>query len=164
MPSSRGVEKDTGYATRSEKARNPERMSHGRVARKRYRSIDHRDSVDGLGQGRITGHQNRMPAEKNDICSTICQASERIPSANNAGRCQTRRVIAEKVQQNTGLVIDRANRRRGDRRSARRKTRRPNAGIPIHKTRMGSPKRINAGAMVMSKRCLIIWTVRKLWS
>src|SRR4029077_15754029 len=85
-PNRRGVEKYTGYATRSEKARNPERMSHGRVARKRYKSIDQRGPVEALGQGWITGHQNKSPAEKNDICSTICQPSDRMPSVNNAVR------------------------------------------------------------------------------
>src|SRR4029077_11777343 len=87
-PNSRGVEKYTGYATRSEKARNPERMSHGRVARKRYKSIPPRGSVEALGQGWITGHQNKSPAAKNSICSTTCQLADRMPSANNAGRCQ----------------------------------------------------------------------------
>src|ERR1700756_5987681 len=111
-PNNRGVEKYNGYATRSEKTRNPERMAHGKVARKRYKSIHHRGPVEALGQGWITGHQNKSPAEKNNISSAICQLSERMPSTNKAGRCQARRVIAEKVQHSTGFVAIRANRPR----------------------------------------------------
>src|SRR5580692_9496829 len=37
-----GIDRYIGYATRSEKTSRPERTSHGSVARKRYRSIDHR--------------------------------------------------------------------------------------------------------------------------
>src|SRR6266446_2430052 len=158
------METYTGYTTRSEKTRNPERMSHGKVARKRYKSIDHRGPAEPLGQGWITGHQNKSPAPKNIACSTVCQVADRTPSVNSAGICQTTRVNAERVQHSAGLVTIRANRRRGDRQNTRRRERRTNGGIPIQKTRTGSPKRINAGATVISKRCLIMWTVSRLWS
>src|SRR6266446_3454648 len=158
------METYTGYTTRSEKTRKPERMSHGRVARKRYKSIDHRGPAEALGQGWITGHQNKSPAAKNIICSTTCQLSDRMPSVNSAGICHTTRVNAETVQQSAGLVTIRANRRRGGRRNTRRKTRCAINGIPIQETCTGSPKRINAGATVISRRCLIMWAVRRLWS
>src|SRR5260370_38877477 len=103
-PNSRGVEKYTGYATRSEKTRNPERTSQGRVARKRYKSIDHRGPVEVLGHGWITGHQNKSPVPKNITCSTECPISDRTPSANNVGTCQAIRVSAEAVQHSTTFV------------------------------------------------------------
>src|SRR4029077_13390190 len=142
-PNSRGVEKYTGYATRSEKTRNPERMSHGRVARKRYTSIDQRGPVEVLGQGWITGHQNKSPAPKNIACSSVCQVADRTPSVNSAGICHTTRVNAERAQHSSGLVTIVANRRGGDRRNTRRRERRANGRIPIQKTRTGSPNRIN---------------------
>src|SRR5215467_216053 len=48
-PACRGVHTYMGYATRSEKTSKPERTSHGSVAAKRYKSIDHRghSATDG---------------------------------------------------------------------------------------------------------------------
>jgi len=45
------MEKYTGYATLSEKTRNPERMSHGNVARNRYKRTDQFAHVETLGHG-----------------------------------------------------------------------------------------------------------------
>src|SRR5262249_52067188 len=96
------MEKYRGYATRSENTRNPERKSHGNVARKRYRRIDHCGPVETLGQGRTTGHQKRNPAAKNDACSRECHVAECIPSVNSAGTCHPRSVSAETIQHNAG--------------------------------------------------------------
>src|SRR5262249_53317923 len=104
------MEKYKGYATRSENTRNPERRSHGNVARKRYKRVDHCGSVETPGQGRITGSQKRNPAPKNDACSTECHTSECIPSANSAGMCHPMSVRAETVQHSAGRVSFRANR------------------------------------------------------
>src|SRR5260370_25465453 len=151
-PNSRGVEKSPGYGTRTENARNPERMSHGRVARKRYKSIDHRGPVEVLGQGLMTGHQNKSPAPKNIASSSVCQVADWTPSVNSAGICHTTRVNADKAQHSAGLVTIRASRRGTDRCNTRRRERRASGGIPIQKTRTGSPKRINARATVIRSR------------
>src|SRR5260370_24395164 len=151
-PNSRGVEKYTGYATRSENARNPERMSHGRVARKRYKSIDHRGPVEVLGQGLMTGHQNKSPAPKNIASSRVCQGADWTHSVNSAGICHATRVNADKAQHSAGLVTIRASRRGTHRCNTRRRERRVSGGIPIQKTRTGSPKRINARATVIRSR------------
>src|SRR6267143_364470 len=163
-PNSRGVEKYTGYATRSENARNPERMSHGRVARKRYKSNDHRGPVEVLGQGWITGHQNKSPVPKNIACSTVCPISDRTPSANNVGTCQAIRVSAEAVQHSTGFVTIRASRWAIGLCHTRPSVLRANSGVMPQNIFMGSPNRIKGGAKVISSRCLIMWTVSRLWS
>src|SRR5260370_25651799 len=95
------METYTGYATRSEKTRNPERMSHGRVARKRYKSSDHRGPVEAVGHGRITGHQNQSPGPENISCSTVCPISNRTPSANSLGTCHALTVRAGGGQAST---------------------------------------------------------------
>jgi len=68
------------------------------------------------------------------------------------------------AQHSAGLVKRCANRRTGDRQNTRRKASRAKDGVPIQKLRKGSARRINAGATVMRRRCLIMWTVRRLWS
>src|SRR5215472_5249656 len=50
-PACSGVHRYMGYATRSEKTSKPERTSHGSVAAKRYKSIDHRGHRGTDGQG-----------------------------------------------------------------------------------------------------------------
>src|SRR5215467_1367687 len=96
------MKKYTGYATRSENTKNPDRMSQGNVARKRYKRVDHCAHVETLGQGRITGHQKRKPATKNETCSRACKTSECIPSVNSTGTCHPRSVKAETVQHSAG--------------------------------------------------------------
>src|SRR5580704_11248468 len=104
------MERYTGYATLSEKTRNPERMSHGKVPRKRYKRVDHCGPIALLGQAWTTGHQKKSPASKNDARSTECHTAECIPSMNNAGTCHAMSVNAETVQHNAGRVTVRANR------------------------------------------------------
>src|ERR1700752_813252 len=97
-PKCRGMEKYTGYATRSEKTRNPERMSHGNVAKKRYKMID-RSGLKALGQGRTAGHQNRRPVARKDACSTRCH-DDCIPTVNSAGTCHPIKAAQAAIQQN----------------------------------------------------------------
>src|SRR6516162_8342258 len=155
------MEKYKGYATRSENTRNPERMSHGKVARKRYKRVDHCAQVEALGQGRITGIQKRKPATKNDACSRACQASECIPSVNNAGTCHPKSVNAEAVQHNAGRESLCANRCTNGSRKRGPSTAFANRGNPCQKANRGSPSKIKAGANVISSRCWIMWTVNK---
>jgi len=73
-------------------------MSHGRVARKRYKSIDHRGPVEELGQG-----LNNGPPEKESGAKKHC-LFDRVPGGRayaqrkHCGICHTTRVNAETVQ------------------------------------------------------------------
>src|SRR5215469_2639059 len=155
------MEKYTGYATRSENTRNPDRMSQGNVARKRYKSVDHCGAVATLGQAGITGNQKRNPAPKNDACSMECHASECIPNVNNAGTCHPMRVDTETIQHNAGRESARTNRCANGRRNIWSRNTCPNRGKPYQNTSMGSHSKISAGAKVISKRCWIMWAVSK---
>src|ERR1051326_7798186 len=73
-------------------------MSHGNVAKKRYRIIE-RSGLKTLGHGWTTGHQNRSPATRNDDCSIKCHAAECIGSTNTGGMCHTTNAAAEASQQ-----------------------------------------------------------------
>src|SRR5882724_3104207 len=146
---------------RSENTRKPERMSHGKVARKRYRRIGQRDDALDEGQGYITGHQKRNPAPKNDACSNACSALECNAAVNTDGMCHATSVKAETVQHNVSRESACASRciQRdwNSRPSASRATR----GKPCHTASTGSPNRISAGANVISRRCWIMWAVSK---
>ena len=61
------------------------------------------ESIRERGHGRITGRQKRSPAHKKHALSTSCQAWERIPSSNAAGRCHPITAAVAASQQNTGL-------------------------------------------------------------
>src|SRR5208282_1055805 len=104
MPNGRGEVKYTAYTTRSQKTRNPERISHGKVARKRYKMIDHSDPFEPVGHGRITGHQKRTPDIRNDACSIPCHISDRSPSANNDGMCHPMSAQVAASQQSVGFT------------------------------------------------------------
>src|SRR4029077_9853873 len=147
------MEKYMGYATRSENTRNPERMSHGNVARKRYGRVHHCGAVEALGQGSTTGHQKRSPAPKKDACSIECHTSECIPNVNSVGTCHPMRVDAETIQHNTGWESVRPSLCANGRRNIGPSTIFPNRGNPCQKASRGSPSRINAGAKVISSRC-----------
>src|SRR6266481_974425 len=133
------MEKYTGYATRSENTRNPERMSHGNVARKRYKRIDQRGKLVTLGQGRITGHQKRNPATKNDACSRPCHASDCRPSVNSTDTCHPIRVSVETAQHKAGWESTRANCRINGRCSSGPSTACPYRGNPCQRANIGSP-------------------------
>src|SRR6266704_4209849 len=147
------MEKYRGYTTRSENTRNPERMSHGNVARKRYKSVAHCGPIETPGQGRITGNQKRNPATKNDACSTECHACECIPNVNRAGTCQPMRVDAETIQHNAGRESAQPNRCANGCRSMWSCKTCANRGNPCHRASRGSPDRIKAGAKVISSKC-----------
>jgi len=77
-------------------------MSHGNVAKKRYKSIDESGHFKASCQGSTTGHQNRSPATRNDVCSIPCHISDRNPSTNTPGMCHTIRVAAAAIQPTAG--------------------------------------------------------------
>src|SRR5580693_4279865 len=101
-PNKRGEDRNTGYTTRSQKTRKPERISHGKVARNRYKSRDDSGHCKLFGHGRMTGNQNRTPATRKDACSVPCHACDRRPSINTEGICHTTNVPAAASQQSTG--------------------------------------------------------------
>src|ERR1700719_4401729 len=147
-------EKYTGYTTRSQKTRNPERMSHGSVARKRYRRIDQLGRAETLGQGRTMGHQKRNPTTTKLTCSTTCHPSDCSPSVNAAGRCHPINAVVAANQQNIGCestcparcsLVHFNNGPRKDRTNRR--------GRPCNNGITGAPIKINGGAMLMSSRC-----------
>src|SRR5580692_8658547 len=101
-PNKRGEDRNTGYTTRSQKTRKPERISHGKVARNRYRSVDDSGHFEVLAEGRTTGHQNSSPEARKHDCSTECHTCDRRPNINTEGRCHTTNVLAPANQQSTG--------------------------------------------------------------
>src|SRR5260370_3704191 len=128
-------------------------MSHGNVAKKRYKRVDHCGPVETLGHGRTTGHQKRNPATKNDACSTECPVSECIAMVNNSGTCHPMSVNAETVQHKAGRESIRANRCTTGRRSNGPKVTFPNRGNPCQKASKGSPSKSSTGATVIRRRC-----------
>src|SRR6266853_638907 len=89
-------------------------MSHGKVAKKRYKTMDHRGDRATFGQGCITDHQKRSPAPKKHAYSTSCHRLDRMPSSNGAGTCHPIRTIAAASQQKIGCPRTRPNRCPGD--------------------------------------------------
>src|SRR6267378_523590 len=85
-------------------------MSHGKVAKKRYKTMDHRGDRATFGQGCITDHQKRSPAPKKHAYSTSCHRLDRMPSSNGAGTCHPIRTIAAASQQKIGCPRTRPNR------------------------------------------------------
>src|SRR5580700_11298532 len=103
-PNKRGEDRNTGYTTRSQNTRNPERISHGKVARNRYKSMDDSGHFQLCCSGRMTGDQNRRPVARKDACSTPCHVCDRKPSINTEGICHRTNVPAAANQQTTGCV------------------------------------------------------------
>lgn len=139
-------------------------MSHGRVARKRYKRVDHRGPVDAVGQGWITGHQNRRPAPRNVICSTVCKISKWTQSVNSTGRCHATRVNVETIKHRAGVVTVRVTWCTSGCRDMLPRTLRASRGITCQNIFIGSPNRSNGGAKVIRSKCLIMWAVSRLWS
>jgi hypothetical protein len=96
------MERYIGYTILSENTSNPDSTSHGKVAKKRYKSIDHGGHLETLGQGWMTGHQKRRPVAKKAKCSVRCQAGDFIPKSSSAGTCHTTNAVAAANQQNNG--------------------------------------------------------------
>ena len=125
----------------------------------------HDGHLSRLGQGPITGHQNRNPATRKDTCSASCQPADCIPSSNRAGTCHPITADVETSQQNTGCVTMRPSFRAGERRRSRPRTLRTKpCGLPCSSTLAGAPSKINGAATVMRRRCCTIWIVRSWWS
>jgi len=135
-------------------------MSHGSVARKRYRRIDHRGHVGTLGQGWTTGHQKRNPAPRKHACSTACHPSDCNPSVNAAGTCHPTNAAAAASQQNAGCESTRPTRCTGGQRNSGPTTVCTNCrGKPCNNGITGAPTKIKGGASVMRSRCWTMWTV-----
>src|ERR1700722_16231407 len=95
--------------TRSQNARNAESTSHGNVAQKRYKGMDHRGHLAVLGQGWTTGHQNRKPVPKKHACSNSCNQFHLNASANTEGTCHPIKAKVAASQQMAGWVARRPN-------------------------------------------------------
>src|ERR1700730_7794996 len=85
-------------------------MSHGKVAKKRYKTVDHRGDSARPGQGWMTGHQKSRPVAKKDAYSNACHALERMAKSNGAGICHPMRAITAASQQKIGFPKARLNR------------------------------------------------------
>src|SRR6201997_4229022 len=139
-------------------------MSHGRVAKKRYKIID-RSCRDEPAEGCRTGHQKRRPVARKDRCSNRCQPTDCIPSAKNVGMCHPTKAAQAASQANSGLprafthCVSRRDFHNG--RSVCSTKRR---GKLCKKEPTGAPSQISRGANVMSSRCCSMWTVSNSWS
>src|SRR5271155_2888480 len=60
-----------------------------------------------LGHGWITGHQNKSPAKRKQLCSTTCHTSDCNPNVNAAGTCQPTSAAATAIQQIAGCTRNR---------------------------------------------------------
>src|SRR5207253_2230964 len=79
-------------------------MSQGKVARKRYKGMDHWGPLASRLPVWTIGRQNRRPAMRKDASSTMCQASDDKPNWNSAGTCQAITAAVPASQQKTGLL------------------------------------------------------------
>src|SRR5260370_30437555 len=79
-------------------------MSHGKVARKRYSGMDHCGGLASLDHCRTIGHQNRRPADRKDVSSTMCQVCDDMARSNSIGICQAITAAAPASQQNAELL------------------------------------------------------------
>src|SRR5277367_3440250 len=114
-------------------------MSHGNVAKNRYKSIDDSGHFQSFCEGSTTGHQKRSPLTRKDACSIPCHISDRNPSANTEGICHTTSVTLAAIQPTAGCnraigFTSFCNGRCGS-------------------SFKGAPIKINGGASVISKRC-----------
>jgi hypothetical protein len=89
-------------------------MSHGKVAKKRYKTIDHRGERASFGQGWITGHQKRSPVAKKHAYSISCHRLDRMLNSNAAGTCHPIRAMAAASQQKVECPRTRPNLYTGD--------------------------------------------------
>src|SRR6266853_3559507 len=85
-------------------------MSHGKVAKKRYKTMDHRGDRATFGQGWITGHQKRSPVPKKQAYSNACHRLERMANSNAAGMCHPMSATTAASQQKIGCPRTRPNR------------------------------------------------------
>src|SRR5271156_1275963 len=107
-----------------------------------------------LGHGWITGHQNKNPANRKQLCSTTCHVSDCNPSVNAAGTCQPTSAAAAAIQHTAGCARKRPTLCSGAQRKIGPRTTCTNfRGKPCNSGINGSPSKINGGAMVISNKC-----------
>src|ERR1700758_3231450 len=128
-------------------------MSHGSVARKRYRRIGQSEPFDTPCPGLTTGHQNRRPLARNETCSIVCDSPDRIPSANKEGTCHPTSVAAAASQQTAGCAIALPSRCIGGDRKKLFITFPTPSGKLRSSGFIGAANQINGGANVMSSKC-----------
>src|ERR1700680_1382766 len=127
-------------------------MSHGKVAKKRYKTVDHSADRATFGQGWITGHQKRSPVPKKQANSNSCHRLERMANSNAAGTCHPRSAIKAASQQKIGFPRARPNRcKEGQDRSPAGASRTIRRAKPCTNARNGAPSRIKGGATAISR-------------
>src|SRR5215469_12852046 len=127
-------------------------MSHGNVAKKRYKIIDGscRDPVERW----TTGHQKRRPVAKKDRCSKRCQPTDCIPSAKKVGMCHPTKAAQAASQASLGLPRALTHCVSGrDFHNGRSVCSTNRRGKPCKTDPEGAPSQISGGANVMSSRC-----------
>src|ERR1700730_789109 len=131
-------------------------MSHGKVAKKRYKTVDHRGDQVTFGEGWITGHQKRRPVPKNDAYSNRCQASECMANSNAAGMCHPMSASTATNQQKIGFRNRRPScwtkiRFEDPDRNTADALRTNRGGRACANDRNGAPSRIKGGATAINK-------------
>src|SRR5258705_13811810 len=121
-------------------------MSHGNVARNRYKRINHSDEFDVVDGGRTTGHQKRSPVTKNDACSTPCHIPDCSPSIKTGGMCHMTSVPAAASQQTAGCAIALLSRCTDAELNHELITPTDRCGKPFSSTFTGAPSQIKGGA------------------
>src|SRR5207237_9224358 len=135
--------------------KNAERMSQGRVPRKRYKGMDHRGPMASKGPVRMTGRKNRRPADRKHASSTTCQASDDRPKWNKVGICQAITAAVPASQQKTGL-LKKCPSNRGVLLRRGRLRRMNHLGSPHSSGRAGAPNRIKGAPTAINRRCFIM--------
>src|ERR1700688_4552360 len=153
---------------RSQKVRNAESMSHGKVAKKRYKTVDHLGECATFGQGWMTGHQKRRPVAKKHAYSNACHTLERMAKSNAAGICHAMRAITAASQQKIGFPRARLkrwpNRRIGSQeRNPTEALRTNRCGKACINDRNGAPSRIKGGATAINRTWSTMWMERSSW-
>src|SRR5215469_3835349 len=138
-------------------------MSHGNVAKNRYKIIERFCRVPV--EASTTGHQKRRPVARKDRCSNRCQPTDCVPSAKKVGMCHPTKAAQAASQANLGLpkaFTHHVSAR--DCHIGRSFSSTNRRGKPCNTGPTGAPSQISRGANVMSSRCCSMWTVSNSWS
>src|SRR6266478_149681 len=108
-------------------------------------------------------YQNRRPADRKDVSSTMCQVCDDMARLNSVGICQAITAAAPASQQKTELLRKHPS-NGGILLLTSRLLRIKYFGSPRCSGKLGAPNKINGAPAVVKRRCFIMWTVSNWWS
>ncbi len=117
----------------------------------------HRGQCGRLGQGCITGHQNRMAVQKKQACSTLCHPGERKPSSYRAGSA-SHSTHRKRDPRHDGRYQPRGHnpQSRPSQKRAERLFHKCAEEDPCNSGSIGCPNKISGGATIISSRCCVM--------